>query len=444
MPVHSYLTRSSDCPPHALWSDTLRSRLPPDFDQQAHRLGAFVRARALASPLDLLRALLLISLDDLSFRALGAWALLSDLGDLSDTAWRNRLQRASPFLLWLLSQLLACSCALASDLSQRCARILLVDASYLRCHSGSGDDQRLHVAFDLLTARIVQLDISDRSGGEHLSRFAFGQGDIVVADSGYGFRSQLFAATRQGAQMVVRVNLPTFPVQNQHGAAFDSLGWLKRQHASVVEHHAWYVVDGQRVPVRIVANRLPVEKRKQQMARKRRKASKAGRKLTADTLVLAGWLVVVTTLGSAWSASEVVRLYRARWQIEVLFKRLKQHLKLKRLSGRTQEMRTAQVRAIAVAWVVVEMTEEELRGLLPDGQHDPHAPASSWMMSLVSMQTLRAELRGWWTLARVKECLPRLERYLFSHRRGRRQQEEHVRAWLQAKLGGKIHHAQAA
>ncbi|HEU5090042.1 MAG TPA: transposase [Roseiflexaceae bacterium] len=444
MPVHSHLTRSS-LPTHQLHcSDTLLSRLPSDFDHQARLHRGFIRSRALASPLDLLRALLLISLDDLSFRALGVWAVLSDVGDLSDTAWRHRLQRASPFLLWLLGQLLACSCSLASELHERAGRVLLVDASYLRCHSGSGDDLRLHLAFDLLAGRMVQVDITDRSGAEHLSRFAFRQADILVADSGYGFRQQLFEATRQGAQAVVRVHLPTFPLQDEHAAAFDSLGWLKRQHASVVEHHAWYALDGQRLPVRIVASRLPPEKRAEQTARKRRKASKAGRRVTGDTLMLAGWLVVVTTLGAEWSASEVLRLYRARWQIEVLFKRLKQHLKLKRLSGRTQETRTAQVRAMVVAWVLVEITEEELRSLLPDGQHDPHAPASSWMMSLVSVQTLRAEVRGWWTLARVKECLPRLERYLFSHRRGRRQQEEHVRAWLETKLGGMIHHAQAA
>jgi len=38
----------------------------------------------------------------------------------------------------------------------------------------------------------------------------------------------------------------------------------------------------------------------------------------ADTLYLAGWVLLITTLPRAhWSAQQVLRLYQARWHIEL-------------------------------------------------------------------------------------------------------------------------------
>jgi hypothetical protein len=52
----------------------------------------------------------------------------------------------------------------------------------------------------------------------------------------------------------------------------------------------------------------------------------------------------------------------------------------------------------------------------------------------LSVQTLRAQVRGTWTLLRLRTCLPQLVRFLVSSPRKRRQQEADVREWLEERL----------
>ena len=54
---------------------------------------------------------------------------------------------------------------------------------------------------------------------------------------------------------------------------------------------------------------------------------------------------------------------------------------------------------------------------------------SSWTVTLLSLETLRQQVLGSWTEARVRACLERLQRFLVS-RSSRPHQESEIRAWL--------------
>jgi hypothetical protein len=117
----------------------------------------------------------------------------------------------------------------------------------------------------------------------------------------------------------------TFPRETDAGQPFNVLRWLRQQGSSEREWLGWCQWQKPRYRVRLIAAKFDAQPTQRARSRRRRKAQQAGRTITAPTLLVAGWLLLLTTLEAAtWSGADVLYGYRARWQVELVFKNMKQ------------------------------------------------------------------------------------------------------------------------
>lgn len=423
------------------WTSLILPRLPATLCDKACELKAFLQPRGFRSPTTMLRGLLLYALNPFGFRWLGAWGVLTGTADLSHTAWRDALIRSSAWLLWLLGELMV-SCSSPSWITQRVrGRVWVVDASMIGQVGLTGDAWRLHLGFDLIAGRVGQVHLTDRSQGERLGHFQLHPGDLVLLDAGYGYRQTLKDAQQMGSDVLLPFTPQTCPFEDYWGRAVDLVDWLRRDGPSVRTRRLYWSYQQSRGQVRIIAKRRSADQRRAAEHKLQRNARQKGREASVVGLFLCQWMLLMTTLSeSAWSAEELFALYRARWQVELLFKRLKQLMDLSRVQARSREGAEATVRAQLVAWLLHEPTAQHLRELLSgeqafedeaqqEGQQAAKAVVSSWLLAALVLSTLRQQVMGSWSEARLEECLPRLRRYLVSRQR-RPHQESEVRAFL--------------
>lgn len=446
------------------WEQEVLPQLPADCDQQAEQLHAIDRYREFAHASDLLRGLLAFVLCTSSFRQLGGWAVLIGLANISHVAWRAHLRKARAWLLWLVCELLAVTATPAQSQAPDTPRILLIDATRLKQPGGSGDDWRVHLGYELLGGRVVDVRVADRHTAEGFDLFTFVPGDIVIADRGYSRRRQLAAALRQGAQVVVRLEVQKVPLLDEQGQPLDVLAWLRASQGGTQSRTVAFDYQGRRFWGRLIAGALPAEAAERARAKAHRKASKQQRQLKEQTLFLAGWLLVFCSLpATRWADAQVLALYRARWQIELLIKRMKSVLKLAQLRGKTALTNEATILALLLCWALQQQEAAQARAIL--AQVRPHVaslaadpvsasqdtavaqPAavepqervvSSWVLTALCVQTLRTAVQGYWTPARLRACLPHLRRFVCESPRRRQQQESTIRRQLRTQLAGAV------
>ncbi|MDZ7652613.1 MAG: IS4 family transposase [Burkholderiaceae bacterium] len=305
----------------------IQSLLPPGWEEAARQTGALRRERGFDGPATLLRVLLMHLVDGCSLRETAARAQAGGLAHVSDVALLNRLRGCGEWFRWLGEQISRhLSSASVEVIAGR--RVRLADATVVCEPGATGSTWRLHYLIDLTTLACEQVEVTSPTEGESLARFEVQRGDVLMADRGLARRSGIRHVVDRGGDVVVRTNLNGVPLETAQGGEFRLLARLRK--LEVGQAAAWPAVmrDARgTVPVRVCAIKKSAEQARQERARIGRRASRKGLETKPQTLEMAGYVVVLTTLQDV-EPEAILELYRFRWQIELAFKRLKSLLQL--------------------------------------------------------------------------------------------------------------------
>jgi DDE family transposase len=268
-------------------------------------------------------------------------------------------QRHSPALVAFLEGLFreATKLVIGSDRSlapilERFTNVTVLDSSMIQlpdelreqfagCGGSYGAGQaalKLQTEWDLRSGALSHVEIEPgRSPDSATSRqnARRGAGSLRITDLGY-FNVAVFADMMvHDEHFLSRLQFGT-GVMLPDGIELDLLDWLPRQPGPFVDVSIRLGKE-QRLPCRLIAWRVPEEqanRRRQKLRHETR--SKRGCEPSEERLAWCDWTIMVTSVPAEMlTPQEAVVLYRARWQIELLFKRWKSQGLVAVLSGST-------------------------------------------------------------------------------------------------------------
>ena len=344
--------------------------LPPDWRDLARTTGALRRARKVRDPDTLLRLILLHVGAGLSLRQASARAKRSGLASLSDVAILKRLKGSGPWLQVLAERMFADS-PFRRPLREvpRDRRIRVVDATTVTEPGSTGTDWRIHYVLQLPSLECDFFEVTDPSGGETYKRLPVRAGDIILGDRGYCHREGVAHVVDAGGDVIVRLNATNFPLVSPEGAPLDLVTVMR----TLTEHESgeWpvgFVASGEKYSARLCAIRKSATAAEQAKKKILQVASKKGRQVWPETLELAEYIFVLTTLAiRQLSAVGVLEFYRVRWQVELAFKRFKSLLAIGHVPKYDPASARAWIHAKLLTVLLTERLAEEARFFSPWG-----------------------------------------------------------------------------
>jgi len=315
-PIPDFLTQD--------W-DELVSTIPDDLEASAKEHGALRRHRGLKSAADLLR-LILIYATVLSLLTTALWGVGLKLCDISRQAIQKRVLKSTAWLRHLLAVLLNTLITVPAQGQGLIRRVVLRDASTISRPGSPGTEWRLHLSWQPFSLQPAQVTVTDEHTGEGLEDAGLQAGDLVIADRAHGIWRTIQVALDVLAFFIIRLTWSNLPLLTPEGRPFNLIPWLQSLPETQANAEITVIAtdDPQRRPLRLVVGRLPPDKAEEAREKVRRQAQKDKRPVNPNTLLAAGFCILLTNLPLAiWPIGAVLAFYRVRWQIEWCFRRWK-------------------------------------------------------------------------------------------------------------------------
>ena len=302
----------------------LVSLFPVDWEEQARRTRAIWRQRGITDPGTLLRTFLLHVARGYSLRETTVRAREAGLAAISDVGLLKRLRRSELWLHRLCVELWAENgVRMPAEAGRGSVRI--VDGTIVKEPGKTGSQWRVLYSVRLPELRCDFFELTPTVGegnGESFARVPVGTGDLLLGDAGYCIASGIESVVARQGDVLVRINPQALVLEDRRGRNFP---WLRKLQAlkTAGQIGEWPV----RVADTAVSGRV-CGVRKSELAIRRahrrieQRASKQQSQTKPETWEYAKYVAVLTT-EEASPTERILDWYRVRWQVELVFKRLK-------------------------------------------------------------------------------------------------------------------------
>jgi hypothetical protein len=303
----------------------LSTFLPMGWQSKARELGALQRCRKFGNAETLLRTLLIHLADGCSLRETAVRARYGNIASVSDVALLKRLKASGEWFRWMTVGVMGGWIEKQpAALFGKELRIRVIDGSTIQEPGSTGSTWRIHYSIELPSLQCEEVYVTSPEVGESFQQFTVHSGDLFLGDRNFGRRADIWHVVQGGGEVLVRINLTNLPLVNKKGASFSLLRHLRTLTSiKLGDWEVWVPYENTLIPGRVCA----LKKSKEAAERARRKVlqenSRKGAMVKPETIEAAGYTFVFTTLDRTFSPTKVLEMYRGRWQIEIVFKRLK-------------------------------------------------------------------------------------------------------------------------
>ena len=316
--------------------------LPTGWQQKARELGALQRCRRFSDAEDLLRALLVHLVEGCSGRETAVRVRELGIAQISDVAFLKRLAKANAWLRWMAEGVMKrWNNAVPDTVETSGLRVRLIDATRVEGPGSKAPPWRIHYAVELPSLLSDEIQVTGREVGESFKNFTVKPGDLLLGDRGYAHAGGIASVLSHGGHIVVRTSLSLLALRRKDGTRFPTLSKVKALRDSEVgDWDVWITHKGMLIQGRLCAVRKSLaarERARRKVLRQRNKTYGKKGQLRPETLEAADYILVFTTLDRTFTAGQILEIYRARWQVELAFKRLKSILKLGHLHNKNPE-----------------------------------------------------------------------------------------------------------
>jgi len=299
--------------------------MPKGWEEQMRMTGAMQRVGVVASAEELLRLNMLYVTNDGSFQSAAVGMALTTGKTLSKVAAFKRIKNSGSWLRWMAKELMLSdkvNLTKPDFLGKR--DVVLIDASEGALKGGVLSSWRLHYSFDLFNFQCRDMEVTKISEGERLTRHKINSNDIILADRMYCTINGMEYVASQESRFAMRFRVNAFYLYDEKGYKQELLPQIRHLEAleSIDKQYFYKNSNGQLKPVRIVVMKKDAAAIE---ARRKKICGKIGKskfeKLSPDTEEFNEYIAIATNLD--YSNEQILELYRARWQVEQVFFRLK-------------------------------------------------------------------------------------------------------------------------